>query len=141
MERYQNISTGIKIFIYKIVKRFSIIFICLIGLLYQSYLLLDEYLLGKTVVSIYIRSHGTESLPAITLCLPGLLSMKKMYENYNDLEELFENYSCIITNENEPVYEDEVYLQRVYNIFNDKFNISSISVHDVLSNFSIQIDE
>ena len=57
------------------------IIICSVCLLYQCNQLLLQYSSGKTVVNIEIKRQSYESLPAITLCYPQIVSIK-LIKNY-----------------------------------------------------------
>ena len=53
----------------------------MIGLLFQTSVLLNDYLRGKTITTVSIEMVKFEQVPAITLCLNDWLSMEKL-ENH-----------------------------------------------------------
>ena len=55
-----------------------LIIICIVGFVYQVYLILHQYMLGKTVVNIDVKRLKAQPLPAITVCIPALLSISKL---------------------------------------------------------------
>ena len=74
-------------------KHFPIFALCMTGFLYQSHLLFDEFISGKTVVNINIGREDNETLPAITICLPHFFSIDKISRKFTNLEELYKNYT------------------------------------------------
>ena len=77
----------------KIFKYLSGLF-CVLGLFYHSTELLVEYLQGKTIVSIDVYRKTNQTLPAITICYPFLISIEKISkinENYN---KFFQDYQA-----------------------------------------------
>ena len=56
---------------------FILILICLTGFCYQVYLILHQYMLGKTVVNIEVKRLKAQPLPAITVCIPALIRVSE----------------------------------------------------------------
>ena len=54
--------------------------ICLTGMIYQTSNLVSVYMKGKTIVNLEIGFIFNDTLPAITLCYPFALSIKKSAE-------------------------------------------------------------
>ena len=54
---------------------------CSTGLIYQTYILLDEYISGKTVVSLIVGRIQSTTPPALTICqeLFSLETISKIY--------------------------------------------------------------
>ena len=67
-------------------------FVCILGFIYQVYLVFNQYMLGKTVINIEVKRLITQPLPAITFCIPTLLSilkLSKLYQRfYQDYKQL-----------------------------------------------------
>ena len=84
--------------------------ICLSCLIYQTIELLNEYLLGKTIVSLQVKILEEESLPAITICIESWLSMDQIskltnystkYKNYLRIYEDFINITTTMPTDSE----------------------------------------
>ena len=56
----------------------TLVLICIIGFSYQVYLILKQYMLGKTIVNIELKIMKEQPLPAITICILAPLSLKKL---------------------------------------------------------------
>ena len=97
--------------------------LCLVGFLYQSNVLLNDYLMGKTSISLEVRRLTQEPLPALTLCTQNWLSMRSLanfsetsesYDKYMKLfEEYFQNYHGLSPSKNvTDIHEqmDKIYL-------------------------------
>ena len=67
---------------------------CMVGFLYQTIQLLNDYLMGKTVISLEVKRLEEEPLPAITFCTYNWLSMRKL-ENSQQFSHIFDNYTKI----------------------------------------------
>ena len=90
---------------------FALNFICIFGFCYQVYLILNQYMLGKTVVNIEVKRLTAQTLPAITVCIPALLDISKLkqfkdfnqqfYQDYIELANIIEKTSV-----NQTAYED-----------------------------------
>ena len=59
--------------------------VCSIGLFYQSLEVLNQYMLGKTVVNIQVSTEDDGQLPAITICYEAMLSYNKLIAAYPSL--------------------------------------------------------
>ena len=60
----------------------KILLICSVGFVLQMYMLIMQYREYKTVVNTDYESSAYHSIPAITICLPKLLSMKRVVEYF-----------------------------------------------------------
>ena len=60
----------------------KILLICSVGFVLQMYMLIWQYTQFKTVVNLDYESSKYQSIPAITICLPKLLSMKRVVEYF-----------------------------------------------------------
>ena len=76
-----------------------IVLFCNIGLLYQTYCLAKDYLRGNTFVNIRIARIYNETLPAITICYPKLLSFERIADLNNDWKNVFESYVGFLEND------------------------------------------
>ena len=68
---------------FNLLKRLLLSLFCLGGLLYQSHELLDEYLTGKTVVSLQVGTINSDFIPGITICMPRVFSIYKILQKTN----------------------------------------------------------
>ena len=77
---------------------FIIILICVVGFVYQVHLIMDHYMLGKTVVNLEVKMMKDQPLPAITIYIPALISIAKLSnssrlnENSKQLSEDYMKY-------------------------------------------------
>ena len=60
----------------------KILLFCSVGFIIQMYMLIMQYIQFNTVVNVDYETSNYQSLPAITICLPRLLSMKKVVEYF-----------------------------------------------------------
>ena len=75
-------------FIFKLISRF----VCLLGLIYHTTLLITQYCQGETTANILIKRNVNNILPAITICYPYALSFKKISELDTKYEKLYRIY-------------------------------------------------
>ena len=78
-----------------IIVNLVLILFCISGFVYQVYLIFNKYMLGKTVVNLEVKLLNNQPLPAITICIPYVLSISnlpklknfnpKFYQDYIDL--------------------------------------------------------
>ena len=78
--------------LYDTLKSHKLFIICLIGLFYQTTLLLEEYCRGKTIVSLYIGRIKNDSLPSVTIFLDIYLSMERAAQNLPELGQQYSEY-------------------------------------------------
>ena len=78
----------------KTIKIFKIIsiFICCLGFIYHSKDLFEEYISGKTVISLNFLVNRMDSLPTITVCLPQFYSLQKLSEINSVFKKNYSNY-------------------------------------------------
>src|SRR5882724_10249754 len=78
----------------KIVFKVKIIwtFICIICFSYQTISLLNEYLLGSTIVKIRVGRFQRENIPSVTICLPFYMSLEKGVKIDKSYEDLYMTY-------------------------------------------------
>ena len=81
---------------------FILIVTCIVGFVYQDYLILDKYMLRNTVLNIEVKRYepsNNQPLPAITVCIPllsitNLSGFKKLnLQFYQDYMKLFNESS------------------------------------------------
>jgi hypothetical protein len=66
--------------------------VCICGLIYQTSLLLRQYMSGNTVVNLNVNRIYKDITPAITLCFPMGISMKKLSQINNRSMALYQEY-------------------------------------------------
>ena len=86
----------------------KILLICSLGFVVQLYMLIWQYIQFNTVVNVDFESSKYKSIPAVTICLPKLLSMKRVveyYQRYNSSSEqcanvtkAYETYQSALVN-------------------------------------------
>ena len=103
--------------IVKILNGLSIV-LCNAGLFYQLYILGKDYFEGRTVVNIKIGRIYNETLPAITVCYPELLSFK----NVASLNEEWKN-------------DFDAYVKIVNEINNGEINLTKIEISQVMTKY------
>ena len=81
--------------IVKLLNALSIV-LCNAGLFYQIYILGKDYFEGLTVVNLRIGRIYNETLPAITVCYPELLSFKKVASLNEDWQNHFDAYVKVV---------------------------------------------
>ena len=94
---------------YKNGVRAAMTIFCLGGLLLQTSLLLEDYMSGRTIVSIRFKRLHIEPIPAFTVCYPCFMSMERAVEHYPEYEELFKEPQELIANKSidDSLYNDE----------------------------------
>ena len=88
------------------------------GFIYQVYLISSQYMLGKTVVNIDVKRLKSQPLPAITVCIPRLLSIQKLSKlsEYNQV--IYQDYMKLINEDidNKSITNEiQQNLRRIYN--------------------------
>ena len=73
-----NFSNNEKVF--RIFSKILFGIICLSAMIYQSSNLISVYMNGKTIVNLEIGFIFNDTLPAITICYPYALSIRKAAE-------------------------------------------------------------
>ena len=73
-----------------------LILICLCGFVYQVYLILTQYMLGKTVVNIDVKRLRAQPLPAITVCVETSLSITKLSKLNENNQLLYQDYMKVL---------------------------------------------
>jgi hypothetical protein len=82
--------------------------ICSTSLSYQTWLIVENYLSGKTIVNINLYKNSDETLPGVTICHPNILSMEKFYENYKKYSINWQKYFNLSTGEQSTYYKNKV---------------------------------
>ena len=70
---------------------FILISICSSSFFYQVHSIVHQYMLGKTVVNVEVKSLTSETLPAITICVPAFLSMSKLSESNQGINGIYQD--------------------------------------------------
>ena len=117
--------------------------ICLLCLLYQTYLLIKQYLEYNTVINIKFMPNIINSLPAITICYNKVYSFEKLVKRYPEYISNYENY-INFTKELNKNYEENQ--GRNISSKNDEYNriyqdiISNNSLGDLINLVDQNID-
>ena len=124
--------------------------LCSSGLIYQLYLLIFQYMSGKTVVNLKLKRIEQVHLPAITICFPRGISLEKAARFREDLSQVFKNYTDairVISDKLRPLNNSERFeleaniTQMYYKIINDR-NFKSLPVYELFNQYSVSfIDE
>ena len=77
--------------LFEIVRYISII-VCVLVLCYQSHDILTQYLSGKTIVTLNMKSRSMDGIPAITVCLSRWIAMDRMAVINTEFGELYNKY-------------------------------------------------
>ena len=72
--------------------RICLIILCSIGFIYQSQQLVLLYFSGRTIAEIRYEQQNQSPLPAITLRLPNLISIKNLIENFPEKSQQISRY-------------------------------------------------
>ena len=132
--------------------------ICLLCLLYQTYLLIWQYLDYNTVINIKFTTNVINSLPAITICYNRLYSFEKLVKRYPEHEDDFESYINFTNNFNEKYNINENISKTIQNkidsfqklyqdiIINHNLNLRNLFKHkfnyqDILDNLTIPFED
>ena len=134
---------------------FQILFFigCTLCFVYQSFQLFSIYLSGKTVVEVREEDFKYSQIPAVTICLPTLLDMRKFDQNYlqNSTKaqhlELHENFTSFderpkIWDKSDHDQCDELYL-KMLKVFRElpQENVSIIEIFDKISVDDLNLSE
>ena len=127
--------------------------LCLAGFLYQSFELLNDYLMGKTVISLDVVLLEEEPLPAVTVCTPNWLSMNKLsnsseyYELYKKYNQSYQEYIEMMDNgQNEPAsYENLTlllnHIDTIYKKIKIKLEESHSEIYSKVKTYGINISD
>ena len=128
----------------KLMDRFLNLF-CILGLIYQSSVLLNHYMSGKTVVSIRVGRLQMETLPAFTVCM-NLLSleaisrnnenMTKMFSDYQELQRKFTQINSKDEINNTMTKEIKTKIEKIAWIMNASVKLSKMTPYILLNNYS-----
>ena len=72
------------------------IVVCNVGLFYQTFILLKDFYEGKTMVNVRIGRIYNETLPAITICYPELISFEKVTKFNEEWQDHYKSYISLI---------------------------------------------
>ena len=118
---------------------------CLIGLIYQSYILLNEYISGKTVVSIRVGRLKTETLPALTVCFQVFYDVKKMVNGRDDFAGKYSKYKNLVADHkrkgnNAPDPAILGKMRQIYLSIINEMDPMLYTAQELLSNYSFHYD-
>ena len=135
--------------------RIILFIFCLKCLLYQSKYLLDDYLSGKTIVSLELKPKQIDTIPAVTVCLPHFYSLEKISRANDELAQIYSEYlnlSCVF---NEPLQDGCPFDKTSRFLINAKKKLEKLSlkmlmkiskiqdvltVYEMVDNFSISMN-
>ena len=133
--------------------------ICSLFLIYQTVLILEQYMNFNSVINIKFTPNVINSLPAITICYNRIYSFGKLVERYPEYKQEYENYfnytnelymESYTGNENsstEVIEKNQFYLQLYNNILNNHgLNSQTIlnqyvSLHDFFDNLTLTYED
>ena len=96
---------------------------CAIGLIVQIVMLVMQFVQYKTVVDVELQSGQYDTLPAITICLPIYISVRKVADKYSNVSEIIEahqQYENAIANITEDS-NDNGFRKKLNSLYLDKF--------------------
>ena len=111
--------------------------ICAIGLLYQSWHLVSEYLSGKTIVENRVERLKSTKLPAITICLPFMISFDRFVKTFPQYRNLYEEHKNLIVESKNWTQECALKLHQVFNKFKSAYFDKNLTIGDILDKVSI----
>ena len=79
---------------------FILTLFCVCGFVYQVYLIFNKYMLGKTVVNLELKLLKDQPLPAITICIPYVLSISNLTKLNNFNPEYYQDYINLVKESN-----------------------------------------
>ena len=113
---------------------------CTGGLTFHIFQLFNEYMRGKTVVSINVNRIFNDSLPAITICYPFSISFEKLSKFDLKYSTEYENYLDILKFER-----DNSTLRRIYNNVTktaiNAINSGTLKLSDIMQNAIIKYSD
>ena len=131
--------------------------ICLSFLIYQSIDLLNDFSMGKTVISLEVKRLEEEPIPAVTLCSQNWLSIERLSNySHNNKENisyyrevyqtLYEEYEQVLnqgdpisTNENKSRIMEKI--NKVYKIIKGLVEFSGLTPFQMMSNYSVKLTD
>ena len=119
--------------------RYSLIVLCVLGLALQTTELFSQYLNRETVVNIKVEKNKYNSIPAITICYPKMLSMEKTAQKYPELKPLFDEYKKRMENVSENDYKNETFVKEMNNLYDDKFSEFAFKKSTIKELFELSI--
>ena len=116
-------------------------------LLYQTYLLIQQFFKFNLVINIKLSENVINSLPAITICYNRLYSFEKLVQYYPDYRDIYENYTKFSSKYSNYEYfensstlfldENKFFIQNYWKIIND----NDLSIPDVYSYNNLSPEE
>ena len=118
----------------------KIFLICALGFVIQMYMLIWQYVQFNTVVNVDYESSRYKSIPAVTLCLPKILSMKRVVEYFQrdnssseqsaNVTKAYEFYQTALVNYSSIENNNKTRNEFINAIYNDNF-------HSLIPNLTI----
>jgi hypothetical protein len=117
--------------------------LCICGLIYQTMLLLSQYLSGNTIVSLDIYRVYTDVAPAITLCFPSGISLNKLSTIDNNSMQLYKEYLDRISRRDpdlESIYLKLISMTSVFNPGKISKFINNLTWSQFIDRYTIDTD-
>ena len=134
--RFQEIKRNLKASVKAIFKIILTIFsIC--GLLYQVQIVYNQFMSGKTTISLEIGRVPDKTPPAVTICFPGLFSIEragKFNPGFTDINEI---YQQLLRNNSVEEY-TELYTKRFRNYTDENLNKNGLDMYELFDKMSVK---
>ena len=108
------------------------------GFVYQVYLILNQYMLGETVVNIEVKIMKDLRLPTFTVCIPALFSIPKLSKSSRwnkTLDGLLDEYMNLVEKSgkaNETTWSTlESNMNEIYNEITENFNLTGANFDEI----------
>ena len=116
----------------------TLVLICIVGFVYQVYLIFNQYMLGKTVVNIDLKIMKEKPLPAITICTSSFFSITKLSkssrwnETFNQSLDNYNNLFKQIRKANDTNWKTlEGNMNQIYNYITEKINLTGANFEEL----------
>ena len=117
----------------------------LCGFIYQVSNIYDQFMSGRTIVSIEIGRIADKSMPAITVCFDGLYSMERAAINYPEFRKLNETYWDIImskySSEASKFKAEQFYESAFKNLTKENFKTKASNMNELFDSFKYSNSE
>lgn len=114
------------------ISRLVVSVLCLTGLSYHTIYLLEQYMSGRTIVSIKVGRLRSEPIPAVTLCYPAYASWLKMAQMSEQANIYFQEYlEQMKSNSESPSFNE------IYRLSTRQFTRDSLPIVQMFDNLSI----
>src|ERR1700754_1790769 len=129
-------GTWLKASVKKVFKTFLMI-LPLCGLIYQVQIIYDQYMSGKTIISLEVGRVPAETPPAITLCMP-LISMERAGLFKPGFREINEKYQELLKNQSNANQIQALYNQFSQNYTGQILKKDGLDLNELFDNMSVR---